>query len=419
MSSDLTIRTVNDADTAVAVQAASNAPATGAAVTKAAAAGAGAMSAKTIAIAVGVVLAVALLVGGLAGGLTAGPSSGASKLSNTQTEGSSAITVSVGESVTAGGYLWKLLRNDLKYDAIVTSHDGSTVYLMYESFSLFDAGEAQVYRSTNYGEGGFTRIDSKLTGGTDGPVRMYLSPDASCVVAGTEGDKVFVSKDGGETFASTSLTGLQNTRIVTASDDCSTIIVGCSQCMGPTDMMRSTDGGRTFSRLYDVGPTKWFSATCDSDCQNIVVVTQVFRSGYDNFPKHAHVSTDSGASFNSYLISDDGALFAQVCVDRGMTTVFATSDTYRYISTDAATTFQRNNVDMTWTSCSLSADPSTGNVMTLLAGNQKEISKSTNLGSSWNAFSIDGANVRAIACDFDCATIYVATNDGVYVTRET
>jgi hypothetical protein len=406
MSSDLTIRTVNDADTSVAVQPTSMTPATGAAVAKAATVGA--MSAKTIAIAVGAVAAVALLVGGLAGGLTAGPSSGGSQQSNTQADGSSALTV--------GGRNWNLLSINV-FDRVHSSWDGDVVFAV-----KWDPAEVQMSRDAG---ATFEPLLPRLRDLPDGDHGVAINPDATCIVIGTKSDKIYVSTDEGESFTAKQ-TPSWDTRIVTMSDDCDTIIVA-PFANGNTPVYISRDRGQTWVKLVD---TKSIDECCDSSltrlkcdatCTKIVGWSENVADRTQNYvywQKGVLISHDSGATWTRKHMGSDVEEMLDMAVDRGASVIVVTGTYARQVSTDSGGSFAEIPATMKWQSCALSAEPSTGNIMKIYAGNEREIAWSANLGGSWETFSIDNTAVAAISCDYDCNTIYVQTERGLYMSRE-
>jgi hypothetical protein len=382
-------------------------PATGAAVTKTATVGA--MSAKTIAIAVGAVLAVAL-VAGLGAGLTAGSSSGASQLSNTQTEGSSALTV--------GGRNWKLLSNNV-FDKVLSSWDGDVVFVMNT-----DTGDVRMSRDAG---ATFVPLSPRLAGRPAGSVGVAFNPDATCVVIGTNSNKIYVSTDDGETFTAKQ-TPLSDNRIVTVSDDCDTIVLApISDTNMPAPIYISRDRGNTWVKLVDTesiennARSSLTRLKCDATCTRIVGWSE--SRFWDamltlNWQKRVLISHDSGATWTLKALQTDTEKMLDMAVDRGATVIVVTGDRFRYVSTDSGGSFAKIPADMKWQSCALSVEPSTGNVMKIYAGNQREIAWSSNLGGTWETFSIDGTAVGVISCDYDCNTIYVSTERGLYMSRE-
>jgi hypothetical protein len=421
---DLTIRTVDHAENGIAATGTSAPAPTSAAVS------AGFWTTKSIVIST---LLVGALVGGLAGGL-AGPS--ATQPSSNPRTNDEVSELNVGGTTSAGGRTWKLLRDDQGYARISTSWDGETVFLVWDSSSKSEYGEIHV--SYNYGAT-FSKIfgqessDFRVAPGLSeipwGRVRLAINPDATCVIVGSADTQfIFISTDSGKTFTPSN-TGVAvesdsyvNTLAVAVSDDCQTILVSTASNSEPNKLTISRDGGQTFQPLAtSPSLTGWQYINCDSTCSKIVAVSTGYEPTYSSmmYDKIAHISRDGGQTFSSTKIAKDEQYPRELCVDRESSVIVLPTMSYRYVSSDSGATFNRHAAEMEWSSCALPAEARTGTLMTIYTGNEKELAVSTNLGSSYTTFSIDTAAVKDIACDYNCDTIYVATESGLYISRAT
>jgi hypothetical protein len=384
-----------------------------AAATKSATTASGVWTFKSIAIAVGSVIAAAALVGGIVGGVQSREEAVSSAPSTN--DGTSAIS-SIGEETTAGGRSWTFL-NDKTCDALASSQDGKIVYFTYDSGSVSDSAlQGELYRSSDYGVT-TERISGRLTDRPDGNLVVAINPSATCVVVGVEANVVYISVDSAETFTRTSLGDFTNTHLLAISDDCRTIIVGPRQYAVGVAPLMSTDGGKTFTtRVEDLSSLSSLQLiSCDRTCAKIVAVSQ-YRNSAGEMVKQVSVSTDSGRTFETNTYETYRGYLCTACADEAASKVLVIAAVLRYISSDSGATLNENDASVTWTSCALSAKPRSGRAMQLYAGSRAGIVTSKDLGATWDSFSIDNAPVRAIACDFDCAYVYVATDDGVYAS---
>jgi photosystem II stability/assembly factor-like uncharacterized protein len=376
-----------------------------------------------------------LLVGGLAGGLLSGSGAATSTTPGQEPdEKESAIVV--------GGRTWETLSNNDAIRIVQCSWDCDVIfltsYIAGTAAGLFgreSPGISEIYMSRDAGRTFLRLTDSRLPAWpSDYTKDVAMNPDATCIAIGTASNKIYVSKDEGQTFTATE-TPLSDTRLVAMSDDCNIIVVAPFNIL-PTPIYISRDGGETFANLVNTTFIAGYSfplvtLACDATCTHITAVGQDYKgqADYSGGRKRKTMirSNDGGQTWtwkNFGKNEWDGAW--NVCVDRGATVILVASTFLsgdgiiygnRHISTDSGSTFTTNPAQMQWLSCALSAEPSTGKLMTMYAGNEKEMSVSYNLGRSWDTFSIDGSAHASISCDYNCDTVVIATFNRVYISR--
>lgn len=259
------------------------------------------------------------------------------------------------------------------------------------SFIIFDAAviDAQTWVRKNAGYG-FWSIEKDYAGN---------------IYAGTTGSArgIFKSTDGGETWTNVYSTGSSNYLDI-AFDPLNNVYVANST----NGLIISTDGGNNFSNI----PTSTFGGNAVNTVacgQNGLVLVGVTSGGI-------YRSTDYGATFTQTLT---GYSIVSLEFDKfNNNRVYAGSSSTTlngfFISTDAGQTFTGPFSNINVWEILQKQDSS---LLTVSTSSGYPVSKSTDLGLTWNIIGSTPAAVRGACLDLN-EDIYAAGNGGVYKSTD-